>query len=226
MSVFDEWATMFAPPSLRTLEDPPEKLYVTGDPSILGTPTVAIVGARGCSVYGRHMARKLARELAQQDITTVSGLARGVDTEAHEGSLDMGGATVAVLGTGIDVIYPDKNVGLAERILEKGGLIVSEHGPGVPPAPDQFPKRNRIIAGLCHVMVVVEARLRSGSMGACMWALTLNRPLLAFPDQAGVALSEGSNRLIQNGHARMCLSTQDVVNALRDYSLLHMEVGS
>ena len=138
------------PPLLRAIPDPPPVLWVRGEasPELLAQPSVAIVGARACSSYGRAVARTLGRELAAAGLVVVSGMARGIDSEAHRGALDAGGVTVAVLGCGIDRDYPAAHRELASRIVEKG-LIVSEYEAGVEPAPWRFPARNRIIAGLC-----------------------------------------------------------------------------
>src|SRR5438132_7068966 len=152
------------PELLRHIHDPPRALFLRGaaDAKILGRPAVAIVGARACSPYGAQVARMLGRELAAAGVVVVSGLARGVDGEAHRGALETGGHTVGVLGCGIDRDYPAAHAALAREIAERS-LIVSEYEAGVEPAPWRFPGRNRIIAGLCGATVVVEARERSGA---------------------------------------------------------------
>jgi len=150
---------------LGELPDPPdEQLYTRGDriEQALQAPTVAVVGARACSAYGAHVARTLARDLAAARVTVVSGLACGIDGEAHRGALDAGGLTVAVLGCGIDRDYPAAHAELAGRVATSGG-VVSEYEPGVEPAPWRFPARNRIIAALADAVVIVEARARSGA---------------------------------------------------------------
>src|SRR5262249_33931263 len=146
------------PPLLRAIHDPPDRLYLrrAGDPGLLARPAVAIVGARACSPYGAQVARMLGRELANAGVVVVSGLARGVDGEAHRGALETSGHTVAVLGCGIDRDYPAAHAWLARAIAEHS-LIVSEYEPGVPPAPYRFPARNRIVSGPCAATVVVEA---------------------------------------------------------------------
>ena len=153
------------PPLLRELHDPPPGLFLRGSPDrgLLAQPAVAIVGARACSSYGAQVARLLGRELASAGLVVVSGLARGVDGEAHRGALEAGGATVAVLGCGVDRDYPAAHAQLARGICETG-LVVSEYAPGVEPAPWRFPARNRIIAGLASATVIVEARERSGAL--------------------------------------------------------------
>jgi DNA processing protein len=153
------------PGLLRAIHDPPPGLFVRGaaDAELLSRPAVAVVGARACSGYGATVARSLARDLAAAGLVVVSGLARGIDAEAHRGALEAGGTTVAVLGCGIDRDYHAAHRELAQRVAETG-LIVSEYAPGVEPAPWRFPARNRIVAGLCGATVVVEARERSGAL--------------------------------------------------------------
>jgi DNA processing protein len=182
--------------------------------SALEGPCVAIVGARACSEYGRSVARSLARELAEEGITIVSGLARGIDAEAHRGALDGDGVTVGVLGCGIDVVYPAAHNELAIRMFEKGGGLLSEYEPGVPPAPWRFPARNRIIAGLADVVVVVEARERSGALITADFALEVDVPVLAVPGEITALLSAGTNGLLRREGVEICLSPTDVIETL------------
>jgi DNA processing protein len=200
------------PPLLAELHDPPAVLHVRGDAELLREPAVAIVGARSCSSYGARVARELARELARAGLVVVSGLARGIDGEAHRGTLDGGGRTVAVLGCGIDRDYPRSHSELARRILERGA-VVSEYQPGVEPAPWRFPARNRIIAGLCVATVVVEARERSGALITADFALELGREVFAVPGEITSGLSAGTNDLLRQGAAPL-LSSGDVLGAL------------
>ena len=183
------------PPLLRAIYDPPRRLYVRGgaDDDVLARPAVAVVGARACSPYGAQVARRLGRELAAAGLVVVSGLARGIDGEAHRGALEAGGVTVAVLGCGIDRDYPAAHAELARRIRERG-LVVSEYEPGVEPAPWRFPARNRIIAGLCAATVVVEARERSGALITADLALEEGRDVLAVPGEITSSLSAGRTR--------------------------------
>ena len=175
-------------------------LFVRGDSplELLDSPAVAVVGARSCSAYGAHVARSLGRELAGAGLAVVSGLARGVDGEAHRGALESGGPTVAVLGCGIDRDYPAAHAELARRIAASG-LIVSEYAPGVEPAPWRFPARNRIIAGLAQAAIVVEARERSGALITADLALEEGREVFAVPGEITSALSAGTNRLLRLG---------------------------
>lgn len=201
------------PPLLAELHDPPACLYLRGGPAeILSRTAVAVVGARSCSRYGAQVARELARELAAAGVVVVSGLARGVDGEAHRGALAAGGLTVAVLGCGIDRDYPRAHAQLAGRIAESGA-VVSEYPPGIEPSPWRFPARNRIVAGLARATVVVEARERSGALITADFALELGRDVFAVPGEITSALSAGTNDLIRQG-ATPLLAADDVLEAL------------
>lgn len=201
---------------LDELPDPPKEiLHARGEHAAgsLARPTIAIVGARACSSYGAQVARTLARDLAAAGVTVVSGLARGIDAEAHRGALDANGLTVAVLGCGIDRDYPAAHAELAARIAETGG-VVSEYEPGVEPAPWRFPARNRIIAALADAVVIVEARTRSGALITVDLAMEIGRPIYAVPGEITSLLSEGTNDLLRHGHAAAITSASDVLDAL------------
>jgi DNA processing protein len=202
------------PPLLRELHDPPPGLFLrgAGDSELLGRQAVAIVGARACSSYGAQVARLLGRELAAVGLVVLSGLARGVDGEAHRGALDPGGLTIAVLGCGIDRDYPAAHARLVSRVCERG-LVVSEYAPGVEPAPWRFPARNRIIAGLAAATVVVEARERSGALITADFALESGREVFAVPGEITSSLSSGTNALLRLG-ATPLTSASDVLDAL------------
>jgi DNA processing protein len=202
------------PPLLRAIHDPPERLYLrgAGDAELLSRLLVAIVGARACSPYGRQVARMLGRELAAAGLVVVSGMARGVDGEAHRGALEAEGLTVAVLGCGIDRDYPATHAPLASAIAERS-LLVSEYEPGIEPLPFRFPARNRIIAGLCAATIVVEARERSGALITADFALEEGREVLAVPGEITSALSSGTNALIRTG-ATPVTCVRDVLEAL------------
>jgi DNA processing protein len=188
------------PPLLRAIHDPPAGLFLRGrgDAELLSRPSAAIVGARACSSYGSSVARMLGRELAAAGLVVVSGLARGIDGEAHRGALEAGGITVAVLGCGIDRDYPAAHRELARRVGEPG-LLVSEYAPGVEPAPWRFPARNRIVAGLAAATIVVEARERSGALITADLALEEGRDVFAVPGEITSALSDGTNALLRLG---------------------------
>jgi len=201
------------PPLLRAIHDPPPGLFVRGDGDValLARPAVAIVGARACSAYGRQISRSLGRELASAGLVVVSGLARGVDAEAHRGALEAAGDTVAVLGCGIDRDYPAAHRELARHVAASG-LVVSEYAPGVEPAPWRFPARNRIVAGLCAASIVVEARERSGALITADFALEEGREVFAVPGEITSALSSGSNALLRLG-ATPLTCAQDVLES-------------
>jgi DNA processing protein len=199
------------PRLLRELHDPPPGLFLRGSASfeLLSQPAVAIVGARMCSSYGGQVARMLGRELASAGLVVVSGLARGVDGEAHRGALEAGGATVAVLGCGIDRDYPAAHGHLARGICANG-LVLSEYAPGVEPAPWRFPARNRVIAGLCQATAIVEARERSGALITADFALEAGREVFAVPGEITSTLSAGANALLRLG-ATPLTSSADVL---------------
>jgi DNA processing protein len=201
------------PAALAAVFDPPVGLFVRGegDEALLDRPSIAIVGARSCSPYGASVARGLGRDLAGAGLVVISGMARGVDGEAHRGALDTGGPTVAVLGCGVDRCYPAAHAELAKRIAAHG-LIVSEYAPGVEPAPWRFPARNRIIAGLATATIVVEARERSGALITADLALEEGREVFAVPGEISSALSAGTNALLRIG-ATPLTAAADVLEA-------------
>ena len=199
------------PDFLREIFDPPVVLYGAGKAETLVGPSVSIVGARKASPYGMAAATRLARELASRGMVVVSGLARGIDTAAHRGALK-GGRTIAVLGSGLENFYPRENRSLSEKIMEKGA-IVSEFPLRAPPLGFHFPIRNRIISGLSHALVVVEAARRSGSLISAQLALEQNREVLAVPGNITSELSQGANWLIKSG-AKPVTCWEDVVEEL------------
>jgi DNA processing protein len=201
------------PARLKSIHDPPPGLFVRGasELRLLDRPCIAVVGARACSPYGSSVAAELARGLARAGVVVVSGLARGVDAAAHRGALQAG-ATVAVLGCGIDRDYPSAHRQLACEVAERG-LIVSEYPPGVEPAPWRFPARNRIVAGLCDATVVVEARERSGALITAELALDEGREVMTVPGEITSLLSKGTNGLLRLG-ATPVTCVDDVLAAI------------
>ncbi len=193
-----EYSSDDYPPRLKQIPDPPLVLYVRGDVKVLSRHAVAIVGARRPTAYGSQVAQRLAHDLAQRQLVIVSGLARGIDSAAHRGALEAAGKTVAVLGSGIDVIYPRENKRLAEQVTESGALI-SEFPPGTSPAPENFPIRNRTISGLSLGVLVIEAAEYSGSLITARLALEQNREVFAVPGNITSAQSFGPNHLIKQG---------------------------
>jgi DNA processing protein len=197
------------PDQLREIFDPPPVLWVLGDVKLSARPAIAIVGTRHPTPYGTGMAEILARDLASHRLIILSGMARGVDTAAHRGALAAGGSTVAVWGTGIDVIYPKENKSLAENILVAGGAIVSEYRLGTFPAPQNFPKRNRIISGISVGVLVVEAGENSGTRVTARCALEQNRDVYAVPGNVTTKNAWGPNTLIKQG-AKLVATWEDV----------------
>jgi DNA processing protein len=200
------------PPLLRQIIDPPLVLWVKGSVQALHGTQVAVVGARAASPAGLSAAREIGHELARVGLTVVSGMARGADGAAHAGALDAGGATVAVLGCGVDVVYPEEHLRLAERIVESGA-IVSELAPGAPPFAYHFPLRNRIISGLARAVVVIEASEKSGSLITARAALDQNRDVLAVPGPILTGRSRGCHALIRDG-ARLVDSVKDILEEI------------
>ena len=197
------------PELLRHLPDPPLALFYHGNTALLKKPAVAMVGSRRASAYGLNAARHLAGQLAIAGVTVVSGLARGIDAASHEAALDAGGDTIAVLGTGIDVVYPRSNKKLF-RAIEERGLIVTEFAPAMPPLSANFPIRNRIISGLAMATVIVEATGRSGSLITARTAAEQGRNVCAVPGTIFAAGAEGTNRLIQYG-AKLVHDVNDIL---------------
>jgi DNA processing protein len=198
------------PQLLEATAQPPWVLYTRGNRELLGRPGIAIVGTRTPTVYGKRMAEQYARELSRSGVCVVSGLARGIDGAAHLGALEEPGSTIAVLGCGIDVIYPKEHAYLYGRIAEKG-LILSEYPPGRPGAPGLFPQRNRIIAGLSLGTFVIEAALKSGSLITADQALDESRDVFALPGPVTSPKSAGTNALIQQG-AKLVACARDILD--------------
>lgn len=202
------------PDLLRQIPDPPLVLYARGHPLPRETALLAVVGTRRATAYGRWAARRLARDLAKAGLGIVSGLARGIDTEAHLGALEGGGFTVAVLGCGVDVIYPPENARLYQAIATHG-LVLSEFPPGTQPKPGHFPARNRLISGLARGVLVVEAGPRSGALITADLALEQGRDVFAVPGPINSPVSQGTNELIKQG-AKLVAAAADV---LEEYGL-------
>lgn len=206
------WEDANYPRRLKQIDQPPPVLYVRGEIRLEDEWAVAIVGTRRVTVYGRQVSDELARFLAQNKITVISGLAYGVDGVAHEAALKAGGRTLAVLGSGVDVIYPPEHRRLAEQMITQGAII-SDYPPGTPPESNNFPPRNRIISGMSLAVVVVEASEKSGALITAAFAADQGRDVFAVPGNINAPQSKGPNILIQNG-ARPLLKPADVLESL------------
>ncbi len=206
------WEDPEYPRRLKEVDQPPPVLYILGGLRDEDQWAAAVVGTRQISAYGRQVTEELGRSLAQNGVTVVSGLARGVDAVAHQAALKNGGRTIAVLGSGVDEVYPPEHRNLAAQIMEHGALI-SDYPPGTPPDAANFPARNRIISGLSQAVVVVEAGEKSGALITAGFAMAQAREVLAIPGQLYAPQSRGTNRLIHDG-AKLLLDVQDVLNVM------------
>ena len=209
--------TMFEneyPERLKNIYDKPVLLYVVGNTELLKRNSVAIVGSRNCSEYGKNISRKIAYDLAKQNICVISGLAKGIDKYSHIGALDATGKTIAVIGSGLDNIYPYENKNLYERIIKNDGLIVTEYVIGTKPCKINFPARNRIISGLSDAIVVVEAGLRSGALITADFGLEQGKEIFAIPGNINSLNSQGTNELIKQG-AVLVTKSEDITDVLR-----------
>lgn len=198
------------PKKLKDITDPPSGLFYKGNLDLLNKKSVAIVGTRNATTYGLNTTKKIAAMLAERDIVVVSGMASGIDTSSHIGALKEG-KTIAVLGTGADVIYPISNKDLYYEILEKGGLILSEYPPLTEGMPWNFPQRNRIISALSDAVVVIEGDLQSGALITARFAIKQNKPLFALPGPIDSPQSNGPNILIKSGVGELLTSVNDIL---------------
>ena len=213
------------PALLRTIPDPPPVLFALGDPALLGRPALAVVGSRNHTAYGETVARTVAGMAARAGIVIVSGMARGLDAVAHAAALDVtpDGATIGVLGNGLGVIYPAANRVLYERVAARG-LLLTEFPPGERPHAGSFPQRNRLISGLAHATLVVEAAVGSGALITAGTALEQGREVLAVPGPITSAVSAGTNRLLRDG-ATPYLEPVDLFTHYPDVAFIPEEAG-
>ena len=210
------------PKLLKEISNPPLLLYLQGDISLLNTPQIALVGSRNCTPYGQEKSYQLSFELAKAGFTITSGLALGIDGFAHQGALSCGGKTIAVLGTGLNNIYPKRHFKLAQQVIENG-LLVSEFWPNSAPVPSNFPRRNRIISGLSLGVLVVEASKRSGSLITARYASEQNRELFALPGSIDNSQACGCHHLIQQG-AKLVVGVEDIIEEFAH--LHHIQKGA
>jgi len=206
------WFHSRYPPLLNCVDDPPPVLWSLGAVDVLGQAAVAVVGSRAATTYALDVGARLGGELADRGVVVTSGLARGVDSAAHRGCLDGGGLTIAVLGSGLDRIYPPEHEELAQRIAASG-VIVSELGPGAMPIPENFPLRNRIISGISLAVVVVEASEKSGSLITARCALEQGRDVMAVPGSILTGRNRGSHSLLKDG-AKVVETADDILDEL------------
>ena len=208
------WHDEAYPAGLSEIFDRPPVLYVRGKLASADDWSVSIVGTRRATVYGRQAAEELAIGLAQNNVTVVSGLARGIDSVAHKAALQAGGRTIAVLACGLDLVYPPENHKLAQEIIAAGGALVSDYPLGTQPKSEHFPRRNRIMVGLSLGVLVIEGDLKSGAMITARLALDENREVFAVPGSIYTPTFRGTNWLIQNGHAKLVTRVEDVLEEL------------
>ena len=211
------------PPLLRQIPDPPPILYVYGQ-LIPSDTCIAIVGSRSSTTYGESFTRSLAKDLSHNQVTVVSGMARGIDTAAHKGALDANGRTVAVMGCGLETVYPGENKALFHSIAKNNGAVISEFSMGAKPEAYHFPSRNRIISGMSMGTIVVEAGNKSGSLITARLALEQNRQVFAVPGQVHSQMTEGTHRLIKEG-AKLVENSQDVLEDLGPFLNAHLQVS-
>jgi DNA processing protein len=215
------------PTQLTETPAAPSVIYVKGEMLGADEKAIAVVGSRDATPYGLEMTRRISYDLARAGVTVVSGLARGIDTAAHRAALEAGGRTMAVLGSGLDRVYPQRNIPMAEKIIENGALF-TEYPPGVSALPQHFPRRNRVISGLCHGVLVVEAAFKSGAMLTVNWALEQDRDVYAVPGSALSEKSKGTNWLIQQG-AKLTTVADDILEELNidtDQSVPQLDAAS
>lgn len=198
------------PINLKNIEKPPRQLYYKGNIELLKKPIISVIGSRSCSKNGSELAFKFAAELAQQGIVIASGMAKGIDTAAHNGALQAGGKTIAVLGNGFENIFPKENQNLYEEIIQKGGLVLTEYPPETKSKSEYFLERNRIVSGIAIGILVIEAQYRSGTSVTAKIAKEQRKKVFALPHEIHDKLGIGTNKLIQNG-AILVTSVQDII---------------
>ena len=202
------------PDLLKHIYDPPILFWLLGDPDVLKKPGIAVVGTRNPGKYGLDQARSWSQKLVEKGICINSGLAYGVDAAAHQTAEKKGGKTIAVLGSGIDWIYPEKNLKLARRIIDSGGAVITEYAPGTKPDAGNFPERNRIVSGMSHGVLVVESGVKGGSMITARSALDQNREVFVIPHPLGYMKGEGCNYLIRTGQGKLVQSMEDILSEI------------
>lgn len=198
------------PMKLKNIYDPPSIIYIKGNKQILNKISLAIIGCRKCSSYGKETAKYFSKEIAKKNINIISGLARGIDSFSHIGALEAKGTTVAIVGTGLDITYPSENKYLEKNIIDQGGAIISEFAIGTSINKTNFPRRNRIISGIADGILVVEARIKSGTFITVDFALEQGKAIYAIPGNINSITSKGTNDLLKQG-AKMVTEIQDIL---------------
>ena len=206
-----DFNSKYYPVKLKNISSPPKELFCLGNLELLNCKSIAVIGSRNYSGYGERAAKEFSYNLAKEDVCIVSGMARGIDSFAHEAALDAKGKTVAVLGSGLDVIYPRENKILYENIIKNNGLIISEYPLGTKPSRQNFPARNRIISGLSDGVLVIEARKNSGTNITVDFALDQGKDVFVIPGNIYSKTSDGTNFLIKEG-AIPVTSYKDIIN--------------
>lgn len=202
------------PKKLRNIQKPPKQLYVLGDENILNAKSTAIIGSRVCTPEGAKLAEKFAKELSKKGICIISGMARGIDTSAHIGALKAGGKTVAVLGGGFNHIFPQENIGLFSKIIENGGVVVTEYKEDTKPSQNGFVQRNRIVSGLSDGVLIIEAKHRSGTAITASFARSQGRKIFCIPHSLEQREGIGTNRQIKMG-AKLVTEAQEIIDELK-----------
>ncbi len=210
------------PTFLKNIKDPPQQLYAEGNLELLNTTSISIIGSRACSVSGINAAKQFAKDLASNGITIVSGMAVGIDTAAHTGCLEVGGNTIAVLGSGLNRIFPKENVKLYHEIIENNGLVISEYSPETPKNSKQFLERNRIVSGLSVGVLVIEAAHRSGTSVTAALAKKQGKEIFCIPHELNDKHGVGTNRLIKNG-AHLVTCADDILNKLNNLENINLQ---
>ena len=209
------------PKALLNISNPPEKLFVLGNETILDNFGIAIVGSRNCTKYGEEVAKSIAYNLSKYNINVVSGMAKGIDSAAHIGTIMGKGKTIAVLGSGFKHIYPKENMELLKDIINSGGAVITEYEEDTLPKPENFPKRNRIISALSQGVVVVEAGKRSGSLITAELALEEGKEVFAVPGNIISKTSKGTNELIKDG-AKLVENVRDILEEYSYFNSTHL----
>ena len=199
------------PRKLKDIKNAPKKLFLRGNLELFQSNSIAIVGSRECTSYGFYKAYEFAKELSKKGVCVISGLAQGIDTAAHLGAMHQKGKTIAVLGTGLNKIYPKENEILAESIIKNGGLIISEYGLYQERKSENFPKRNRIMSGISNGILVIEARKKSGTLITARYAKEQGKKIFSLPGNVDIINSSGTNQLIKNG-AELVTEVKDILD--------------